>query len=298
MDSKIITTRELITPEYAREIIRNSEDAGFRNRNLSQRIVREYAYKMRVGLWKPSGQTISISQEGFLLDGNHRLHALIQAGVSLEMNVSRNVPKDAFDVYDIGKSRTLADMLYIARDVKYAQYISAGAKNIYKFLQVGELGLGSGNRNVQFSLKDILPIIDRYPIELSEGAALYASIRPKLLTQANIIALHLIFGLIDDDKRDQFFTGIKDGLGLTAQDPRYLLREKMLADRRTKKNIMPTTMESRYMVYAWNNFYQDKKMSKFSFDYNDPFPRIYGFNREKFINSFNYSSEIKAQFVK
>lgn len=297
MDSKIITMRELITPEYARAIVRNSEDAGFRNRNLNQKIVREYAYKMRNGLWKPSGQTISISKEGYLLDGNHRLHALIQAGVSLEINVSRNVPKDAFDVYDIGKQRTLADMLYIARDVKYAPLITAGAKNIYKFLLFGELGLGSGIKVTRFILKDILPIIDRYPMELSEGAALYTSIRPKLLTQSNAVALYLIFGLINQDKRDQFFKGIKDGLGLTGKDPRYLLREKMLADRRSNKNIMPTTVEARYMVYAWNNFYQGRQMSRFTFVYNDQFPRICGFNREKFINSFDYPNEIKAQFA-
>jgi hypothetical protein len=54
------------------------------NRKLRPSIVRDFARQMRLNLWRENtGEAIKITSNGHLLDGQHRLTALVKAGVTL-----------------------------------------------------------------------------------------------------------------------------------------------------------------------------------------------------------------------
>lgn len=67
----------LITPEMAEEFLKHNT----RNRNIRLPYVEELATYMRQGKWDVTHQGIGFYEDGTLFDGQHRLHAIIKAGV-------------------------------------------------------------------------------------------------------------------------------------------------------------------------------------------------------------------------
>src|SRR5438105_15160569 len=93
---------QTITPKKAQEYLgRNTA-----NRPLSQRTVRDFAQAMRRGEWRVTHQGIAFDTTGALVDGQHRLAALVEAAVPEGVTVMTDVPVGAFDVLDTGKRRT------------------------------------------------------------------------------------------------------------------------------------------------------------------------------------------------
>lgn len=67
------------------------------------RIVRE----IRVGRFKLTPDCIAKTQSGYYINGQHRLRAIIDAGVGAWMIVSEGWPDETFDVLDAGVRRSL-----------------------------------------------------------------------------------------------------------------------------------------------------------------------------------------------
>lgn len=106
--SKVTTTLERITPDIAAEILSHNSP---RQRRLSKSRVDAYAHDMMSGDWQQNGETIKIAENGLLLDGQHRLAAVIASGKTLWMSVARNIPNDAFLTIDVGQSRTTRQII-------------------------------------------------------------------------------------------------------------------------------------------------------------------------------------------
>ena len=80
-----------VTPALALEWL---EKMGA-NRSVAQRYVEAFARDMRAGEWTLNGETIKFDVQGRLVDGQHRLWAVVQADVTVEMDVARDVPEAA-----------------------------------------------------------------------------------------------------------------------------------------------------------------------------------------------------------
>jgi hypothetical protein len=65
------------------------------------------------GEWDLNGQTIKVSVDGALLDGQHRLEAVVHSGVTISSVVVRGLSPAARDTIDTGRRRRLADVLAI-----------------------------------------------------------------------------------------------------------------------------------------------------------------------------------------
>lgn len=95
--------QEVITPEIAKEMLKKNLPY---NRAISKRTVDLFVSDMKAGLWyEDTAATIAISEKGYLLDGQHRLTALVQYGKPLCMLVARDVNEAAFEYIDNGKVR-------------------------------------------------------------------------------------------------------------------------------------------------------------------------------------------------
>ena len=68
---------------------------------------------MTNGDWKFTGETIQFSTDGQLMDGQHRLLALLVSNTSQTFNFVYGINKEAFDVIDSGKTRSFADVAQI-----------------------------------------------------------------------------------------------------------------------------------------------------------------------------------------
>lgn len=98
-----------VTPEMARKFL----DRNTGNRPQSQATINRYAKDMEIGVWKMTGDPIRFSKTGKLIDGQHRMMAVIQSGVTVSFVVIRELSDEIFDVLDSGKGRSKSDILFI-----------------------------------------------------------------------------------------------------------------------------------------------------------------------------------------
>jgi hypothetical protein len=89
-------TIETIGPDRAEEYLA----ANRGNRNIVQAHVAALARDIRNGQWMFNAQPICFSASGRLLNGQHRLTAVLEADQAIEVLVMRGLPENAFPTYD------------------------------------------------------------------------------------------------------------------------------------------------------------------------------------------------------
>lgn len=103
----ITSTWERITPAIAQQYL----EANVVNRSLQRVRVRQYAHDMAAGQWRKTHQGIAFDNYGRLSDGQHRLAAIIEAGVAVQMLVTHGLEPEAQENMDRMRSRRVADFL-------------------------------------------------------------------------------------------------------------------------------------------------------------------------------------------
>jgi hypothetical protein len=111
-------TVELVTPQIAKEWL----DVNGANRNIRERLVNAYARDMLSGRWQMAGEPVKFSGSvpPRLLDGQHRLHAVVKSGMDVLLPIVRGLAEDTQQVMDSGAGRTAADALRMRGEVNYA----------------------------------------------------------------------------------------------------------------------------------------------------------------------------------
>ncbi len=153
MESKI----EKLTPEIAMEILDNHNP---KNRSVSENTVQSYATDMRNGKWQMTHQGLAFDVNGNLLDGQHRLWAIVFAGVPVEMMVTRNLPvetKQGFtmDAIDRNRVRTAGQQMSLCHNIKNGTTVAAALRFIVL------MSAPSGGRR-RLSTASSLIMYDRY----------------------------------------------------------------------------------------------------------------------------------------
>lgn len=136
----VINTRiEIITPERALELLGTNNG----NRKISAILVDRLSSALRAGDFICTNNGIGLDQSGNLIDGQHRLSAIVKTGISAKMVVctySGNTTAK-FIPLDCGKPRSLADyanlnrqeaamLTFCIRDVMGLKYIQGEAKKL------------------------------------------------------------------------------------------------------------------------------------------------------------------------
>lgn len=100
-----------ITPEKALNWL---ENANANNRKVIDSHVHRLAREMKNGRWNVSHQGIAFSTNGVLLDGQHRLWAIVESQMTITMPVTFNVSPDARMTIDDIETRSKADVIRLA----------------------------------------------------------------------------------------------------------------------------------------------------------------------------------------
>ena len=88
------------------------------NRRVDKNLVNRLAGAIACGDWKLTGDPIRFDVNGDLIDGQHRLSAIIKADAVVEAYVMRNCEVDLYETLDQGKARSLLDTLNSAGAVQ------------------------------------------------------------------------------------------------------------------------------------------------------------------------------------
>lgn len=153
--TKMNSTVEMITPEYARQILEHNT----KNRKPRTGLVAQYARAMERNDWKLTHQGIAINCDGTLLDGQHRLLAVISSGVTVRMLVTRGVPSDSQVAMDDHCPRSVSDALTLMSGQNFDQHVCAIAKAC--------VNLGGKQGNMRLSKPETYEVFTR----LADGFA-------------------------------------------------------------------------------------------------------------------------------
>jgi len=99
-----------VTPELAQKLLNFNFS---NNRVISKNAVTRYAKKMQQGQWKISSP-ITFSADGYLIDGQHRLNAVLKAETSVPFMMMLGVPEEVAENIDRGRRRSITDVAHVA----------------------------------------------------------------------------------------------------------------------------------------------------------------------------------------
>ena len=98
----------VITPKIAKEMLEKNTN----NRKVNEKHVVFLSRQMTDGEWVYNGQSVVVSADGVLLDGQHRLLACVDSGVQFETELIDGVVSEkAFSTIDTGRIRTANDLV-------------------------------------------------------------------------------------------------------------------------------------------------------------------------------------------
>ena len=102
MKASVVT----MTPEAALGFLSGNTN----NRKKRGWWVQALSAAIKRGEWVTTHQGIAVSKSGVVLDGQHRLCAIVESGISVDILVVTDVPDDAFRVIDNGIKRSISDL--------------------------------------------------------------------------------------------------------------------------------------------------------------------------------------------
>ena len=94
-----------ITPREAQVMMQKNSI----NRRFRPGAAKRYAIIMEHGKWLLTPEAICFDPDGVLLNGQHRLWAIVETGIPQECVVWENIPREVFAVIDRGQMRSFAD---------------------------------------------------------------------------------------------------------------------------------------------------------------------------------------------
>lgn len=255
-----------VTPQMAADWLKRQYD----NRPVRDYIVERYAADMKAGRWRMNGQTISFLPDGRLVNGQHRLHAVILSGCTVAMSVAYNVSLDALDSFDRGIVKTVADI-----------YQMHGVSN--QHLVAGAMAVIWRGRTKQMHTAHIP--------SSGESLALYNSgnVRERLShsisiarKSSNFLAtglgagVHFLCAEKDEALADVFFTMLGSGERMGNGDPIYALRQRLLTFKGKDHRHMQIrpAMRVALTIKAWNAEREGRKMLALRWNENEAYPEI------------------------
>lgn len=265
MNQEVFSTVETITPEIAKEYLKFNKI----NRPLKQRIVSYYASMMRKGQWRLNGEGISFVKGGALGNGQHRLHAVIEAGIPIKFVVTRGCDEDSFNTYDSGTNRTSSDV-FALNGIPNHTVVSSAAMRIFSIRRGTAFVTDDTGHSVRIkdkgrlSKEDILQEYKSSPILYDESVKHAKRCTKKLnIFTASDIAAFEVF-LIKDRMHNHeyvyYFFDMLFGFSESTNKTIDTLREKLISYKLSGR-LINTSLKSALLVKTWNSYVLGRHLS-------------------------------------
>jgi len=243
MNEKIEASVQDVSPPTAETWLGKNE----RNRNIRQRVVAAYARDMAAGNWHLSGEAIKFARSGRLLDGQHRLHAVIQSGVTVKMLIVRGLAEQIQDVIDAGASRTAGDAFRMRGETSYSALAATARLAI---LHSGGLSIDAAGA-MRPTHSEILAFVDENP-DLKTAVDMSHGYRRGIDAPASVVALACwILSRVDPDDTERFMTTLATKTDLRAGDAILALLNRLTEVRRNGRVVTRSDYLS-LIFRSWN----------------------------------------------
>ena len=245
-----------ITPKYAEELLKMNTN----NRRVRQQKVDSLADSMRKGEWELSNDAITISEGNVLLNGQHRLLAVIQSGCTCPFILFTGAPDSSFDIMDTPTVRSVADVIQrkggtnttrasavVSKVVNWDVDFENRWDTVYRF-----------DRKSKATRKELIEYYENHRQQVDMWLAHAESVIKKgtPLVQITTLAAFGVFLNVtmrhSEEKIVAFFKElIIDGV---TKNSTILYARKRLMRHKMKTEVLPSNDDVRYMVRSWNDY--------------------------------------------
>lgn len=214
------------------------------NRSLREEGVAALARDMAADRWQYTGESIKFGTSGQLLDGQHRLAAIVRSEVTVPILVVPGLPDSAQVVMDTGAKRTAADALDLSGEAN-GTLLAAAVRLAINYERGGLAG-----RNTQVTHSEIV-----------DWLAAHTDIRSAVATSRTFAAIPLPGAMIsfclwrlrqiDREFADEFFTDLAQMRTEGKGDPRSALLQRLSAAQSSRERLTRAAQLS-LMFRSWN----------------------------------------------
>lgn len=230
--SEMFTAMLTVSPEQAQQWL----DGMPSQRRLRKAKVEQLRRQIVDGRWKVLPHGIVFDTEGKLIDGQHRMTALVQAGRPLPVRCTFNVDPGLFLQIDADAApKTIEDMLkHEGVPAGLTTVISEPIRMLFR----EEIGMSPHEPNSRPTNAEGLEVYRRHPRLVAAGELAQ---RCRLAPSRAMMAYVLYKGILVDETITRLFVDqLAGGEGLRGGDPALLLRNTWMQDRAhriTRKNV-------------------------------------------------------------
>jgi len=252
-----------IDPDYASALLATLDP---RQRVQRAGHVRFLAREMSSGNWHDTtNDLIVVSKSGTLINGQHRMSAVVASGVTVKFWVMYDAPDESYSVMDQGNApRTLAD---------YAR--GKGAMYSGSIATICRLLLPIDNKDIAISSRTSTADVQAYlnnEYERLLTASRLSELSKEICESKGTLAAGIVMCLRHDDERAaEFFRMVSPSYphGLDAGHPARTLRETLLASR-LKKRHLDRTGPMKAAIRAYSAWVEGKKLFVIKLDESMP----------------------------
>lgn len=255
-----------VTPRMAKELLQqNTNNRPVRKSNL-EALTRD----MVEGRYQFNGDAIRISTDNVLLDGQHRLMAIVESGVTQDMLVITNLPPETMKTIDAGVKRTNGDRLSLS-GYKWGNNLSAVLNLMH--------GMAYGLEKRNLTSTETYEAIERH-VGLEHSIAITSSC--PVGGKSYIAALHYIGTFTGHaNLADEFAEVFKTGHSANPNHPARVARERILRMKAEKKAVNRAE-QMEILTAAWEHMRNGKSVQKIVVRNGENRVRMHGWDGEQF----------------
>ena len=262
-----------ITPEVAEQLLLRNPPGANRKAKLAS--VRYYAEQMAANDWQKTGQPLIFTDNGILVDGQHRIWACYFGGFTFISYVIVDVAHfdNIFAYIDSGRSRTATDALMTAGLNGQSSLISQAVSLNHLYEHGGLKVKGSAKGLSRLSHIDILRVTAAHPALQEAAHAMVSEYKDALaIIKVKAVAVFVAWKILEShnaDLLDEFMSALTDaGIPMFGHIRKTFLEDAESADPMNKAGRIA------YLIKLFNAWYTKQNIKRIGVRIDEAFPRF------------------------
>lgn len=242
-----------ITPSMALDWLKTNTH----NRKARKAHVARLANEMVKGNWQLNGETIKFDTWGRLIDGQHRLMAIIEASQPITMHVCTGLAADSdvFATIDVGLNRSAGSVLAM-NGIKYANEIAAG-------IAFMKQTFGNSTNTLKVTNADTLQTYLANPEKWQKIAAIASQNEIREIVRKPVFSVWLWDALdVSEPQALDFVEMFRTGANLEINHPVLTLRKSLIAKIENVNNVKFRFLQYHKLCTAWNAWRDGRKLKR------------------------------------
>ena len=219
--TKVIT----VTPRDAERLLKNMVN----NRQPNERHITFLAQAMKRGEWDVTGQPIIISESNKLLDGQHRMRAVLASKCTVQMLAVYGIKDSFFSKMDQGRARGISDCI---GSIANKHDVAAVIRLVYAEKK-SDKGSKIHATNYKPTNDEALDILRSYPGIVNAASFCTKYKRARRMASPSALS-YCLFRMRQDNETeaDLFIQRMDTGEGLSKRSPLLSLRNQLIDGKR------------------------------------------------------------------